>query len=143
VVVEGVIGGAIEGMTAGREEDPQVGGEEAEDEQARQDGAQGLLLGDPDDRHGAVEGGLADLLLVLVDVGVGAHVAVVILDDERGRADLHAQVAEDAAVLDPDPAQAHGGSDRDFRGRGEAEGPRTRSMMEASGAACKRFPAAA
>jgi len=40
--MEGVIGGAIEGMTAGSEEDPQVGGEEAENEQARQDGAQGL-----------------------------------------------------------------------------------------------------
>ena len=64
-----VVGGAVELLALRREERPEVGGEQGEDEEAREDGAQELVLLDPDDRDGAVERGLADLLLVLVEVG--------------------------------------------------------------------------
>src|SRR5713226_8967023 len=60
-----------------------------------------------DDAHRAVDRRLPDLLLVRIEVGVGAGPAVVALEDEHFGAHLDAQVAQDAAVFDPDPGQAH------------------------------------
>src|SRR5687768_5323438 len=71
-------------------------------------GLRASFLLDPDHGDGTVKGGLADLLLVLVEVGLGSHVAVVVLEDEGLGADLHAEAAQDAAVLDLDAAQTHG-----------------------------------
>ena len=137
-----MVGGAVE-LLAGRcEERPEVAGEEDQDEEAREDGAQELFLLDPDDRDRAVEHGLADLLLVLIQVGVGTHVAIVVLEDERRRGYLHAEVAQDAAVFDPDPVQAQGGAPiTTSRGGARVAGGRAcRDILEAAGAACKRFP---